>query len=200
MLGRLLDALVDIARSPQIGSVRELTRAVERGLVALRRFGGLDPARGLLEALASVQPHTVSDRCQLLNTVARGFVQIGEERAADALIDRVHTQLFEGNLDYVTRAQVGTSLAGALRHWPNVSRVERFRRILAALPLFRDTFTTGRYYETHRILMLEAIVDSLADSRTRHSDRIQGFLDQEEHALRRRIQGDWTNVCGRWTS
>ncbi len=200
LLGRLLDALVDIARSPQIGSVRELTRAVERGFIALRRVGGLDPARGLLEALASVQPHTISDRCQLLNTVAKGFVQIGEERAADALIDRVCTTLFEGNLDYVTRAQVGISLAGALRHWPNVSRVERFRKILAALPVFRDTFTTGRYYETHRILMLEAIVDSLADSRTRHSDRIQGFLDQEEHALRRRIQGDWTNVCGRWTS
>mgnify|MGYP000673920852 CR=1 FL=1 len=200
MLGRLLDALVDIARSPQIGSVRELTRAVERGFVALRRFGGLDPARGLLEALASVQPHTISDRCTLLNTVAKGFVQIGEEHAADALIDRVCTQLFEGNLDYVTRAQVGIGVSGALRHWPNVSRVERFRRFLAALPVFRDTFTTGRFYDTHRILMLEAIVDSLADSRTRHSDRIQGFLDQEEHALRRRIQGDWTNVCGRWTS
>jgi hypothetical protein len=200
MLGRLLDALVDIARNQQIGSVRELTRAVERGFIALRRFGGLDPARGLLEALAGVQPHTVSDRCQLLATVAKGFVQIGEERTADALIDRVCTQLFEGNLDYVTRAQVGTAVAGALRHWPNVSRVERFRRFLASLPVFRDTFTTGRYYDTHRILMLEAIVDSLADSRTRHSDRIQGFLDQEEHVLRRRIQGDWTNVCGRWTS
>lgn len=200
MLGRLLDALVDIARSPQIGSVRELTRAVERGLVALRRFGGLDPARGLLEALASVQPHTISDRCQLLATVAKGFVQIGEERTADALIDKIIKQLFEGNLDYVTRAQVGVAIAGALRHWPNVSRVERFRKILAMLPLFRDTFTTGRYYDTHRVLMLEAIVDSLADSRTRHSDRIQGFLDQEEHALRRRIQGDWNQVCGRWTS
>lgn len=200
MLGRLLDTLVDIARSQQIGSVRELTRAVERGFLALRKFGGLDPARGLLEALSDVQPHTVSDRCLLLATVAKGFVQLGEERTADALLDRVCTQLFDGNLDYVTRAQVGTSVAGALRHWPNVSRVERSRKFLAALPVFRDTFTTGRYYDTHRIMMLEAIVDSLADSRTRHSDRIQGFLDQEEHALRRRIQGDWTNVCGRWTS
>ncbi|MBL9106005.1 MAG: hypothetical protein JNL82_34100 [Myxococcales bacterium] len=190
MLGRLLDALVDIARNPQLGSVRELTRAVERGFVALRRFGGLDPARGLLEALSGVHPHTVSDRCQLLATVAKGFVQIGEERTADALVDRVIGQLLAGNLDYVTRAQVGLAVAGALRHWPNVARVERFRKFMAALPLFRDTFTTGKYYDTHRILMLEAIVDSLADSHTRHSDRIQGFLDQEEHALRRRIQTD----------
>ena len=45
--------------------------------------------------------------------------------------------------------------------------------------------------------MLEAIVDSLADSQTRQSDRIQGFLDQEEHALRRRIFADWSALCGR---
>ena len=57
--------------------------------------------------------------------------------------------------------------------------------------------TASRYFDTHKILILEAIVDSLADSRTRHSDRVQGFLDQEEHALRRRIVTDWSAVCGR---
>jgi hypothetical protein len=68
---------------------------------------------------------------------------------------------------------------------------------LTNLQAFRDTFTTSRYYDTHRLQILEAIVDSLADSRTRHSDRIQGFLDQEEHALRRRIFADWSALCGR---
>jgi hypothetical protein len=88
-------------------------------------------------------------------------------------------------------------VATALRHWPNIARVERFRRFLAGIDVFRDTFTAGRYYETHRILILEAIVDSLADSKTRHSDRVQGFLDHEEHALRRRIVRDWGDLCGR---
>jgi hypothetical protein len=63
--------------------------------------------------------------------------------------------------------------------------------------VFRDTFTASRWFDTHRILMFEAIVDSLADSRTRHSDRVQGFLDHEEHALRRRIVRDWSALCGR---
>ena len=97
----------------------------------------------------------------------------------------------------MARAQGGLAVAQALRHWPNMTRVERFRRFVAELAVFRDTFTASRYFDTHKILILEAVVDSLADSRTRHSDRLQGFLDQEEHALRRRIVTDWSAVCGR---
>lgn len=195
-LGRLLDALVAIARDPQLGSAQELAQATQRGLVALRRFGGLEPARGLLEALAGVQAWTSGDRIRLLSTVAGGFMQLGEERSADLLLDQLSELVLGGGLDYVTRAQAGLAVAGALRHWPNVARVERFRRFVGALDVFRDTFTASRWFETHRILMLEAIVDSLADSRTRHSDRVQGFLDHEEHALRRRIVTDWSALCG----
>lgn len=197
LLGRLLDGLVAIARSPRLASAQELARAVERGLVALRRFGGLEPARALLEALAGVHPQTSTDRIRLLSTVASGFVQLGEERTADGLLDQLCGEVLAGGFDYVARAQAAMAVATSLRHWPNIARVERFRRFLAALDVFRDTFTAGRYYETHRILILEAIVDSLADSKTRHSDRVQGFLDHEEHALRRRIVRDWGDLCGR---
>lgn len=197
MLGRLLEALVNIARSEKLGSARELVRATERGLAALRRFGGLEPARALLEALARVHAYTSSDQIALSATVATGFVQIGEERVADEVLDSLCTQVLGNGLDYVTRAQGGLAVAQALRHWPNMTRVERFRRFIAELAVFRDTFTASRYFDTHKILVLEAIVDSLADSRTRHSDRVQGFLDQEEHALRRRIVTDWSAVCGR---
>lgn len=197
MLGRLLEALVNIARSDKLGSARELVRATQRGLAALRRFGGLEPARALLEALSRVHAYTSGDQIALSATVATGFVQIGEERVADEVLDTLCTQVLGNGLDYVTRAQGGLAVAQALRHWPNSPRVERFRRFVAKLPVFRDTFTTSRYYDTHKILILEAIVDSLADSRTRHSDRVQGFLDQEEHALRRRIVTDWSAVCGR---
>ncbi|WAS94874.1 hypothetical protein [Nannocystis punicea] len=197
MVGRLLETLVNIARSEKLGSARELVRATQRGLGALRRFGGLEPARGLLEALSRVHAYTSSDQILLSATVATGFVQIGEERVADEVLDTLCAQVLAGSLDYVTRAQGGLAVAQALRHWPNMTRVERFRRFIAALAVFRDTFTASRYYDTHKILILEAIVDSLADSRTRHSDRVQGFLDQEEHALRRRIVTDWSAVCGR---
>nr|WP_263429249.1 hypothetical protein [Nannocystis pusilla] len=197
MLGRLLEALVNIARSDKLGSARELVRATQRGLTALRRFGGLEPARALLEALSRVHAYTSSDQISLLATVATGFVQIGEERVADEVLGTLCDQVLGGSLDYVTRAQGGLAVAGALRHWPNVTRIDRFRRFVAELHQFRDTFTTSRWFDTHKILILEAVVDSLADSRTRHSDRVQGFLDQEEHALRRRIVTDWSAVCGR---
>jgi hypothetical protein len=197
LLGRLLDALVAIARDPKLGSAQELTQATLRGLVALRRFGGVEPARALLEALAGVQALTSGDRIRLLSTVASGFVQLGEEHTADAMLDRLCDLVLGGSLDYVARAQAGLAVAGALRHWPNVARVDRFRRFLDGLDVFRDTFTASRWFDTHRILMLEAMVDSLADSRTRHSDRVQGFLDHEEHALRRRIVTDWSALCGR---
>ncbi|MBL8975002.1 MAG: hypothetical protein JNK56_30670, partial [Myxococcales bacterium] len=197
LLGRLLDGLVAIARSPKLASAHELARAVERGLVALRRFGGLEPARALLEALAGVHAQTSTDRIRLLTTVASGFMQLGEERTADGLLDQLCDEVLAGGFDYVARAQAGLAVAGALRHWPNIARVERFRRFLGGLEVFRDTFTAGRFFETHRILILEGIVDSLADSKTRHSDRVQGFLDHEEHALRRRIVSDWGELCGR---
>lgn len=197
LLGRLLDGLVAIARSDKLASAQELARAVERGLVALRRFGGIEPARALLEALAGVHAQTSTDRIRLLSTVASGWMQLGEERMADVLLDQLCDEVLAGGFDYVARAQAGMAIAGALRHWPNIARVERFRRFLGGLEVFRDTFTAGRYFETHRIMILEGIVDSLADSKTRHSDRVQGFLDHEEHALRRRIVSDWGNLCGR---
>lgn len=197
LLGRLLDVLVDVARSSKLGSARELARAVDRGLVALRRFGGLESARGLLEALAGVEAATAADRVMLQVTVARGFVQLGEDRAAERIVDGLVEEVLAGSLDYVARAQAGVAIAGALRHWPNAARVERLGRVFAGIHAFRDTFTTNRYYDTHKIQVLEAIVDSLADSQTRQSDKIQGFLDQEEHALRRRIFADWSALCGR---
>lgn len=197
MLGRMLDALVDVARSKKLGSARELARAVERGLVALRRHGGVEPARGLLDALAQTHAYTAADRVTLHVTVAKGFVQLGEDSEAIVLLSRLIDLILDGTLDYVTRAQAGVAVAGALRHWPNTLRVERLGKLFAAIHQFRDTFTTGRYFDTHKIMMLEAIVDSLADSQTRHSDKIQGYLDHEEHALRRRILTDWNAVCGR---
>lgn len=197
LLERLLEALVEIARTSQVGSVRELARAVDRGLVALRRFGGLEPARGLLTALTGVDAATAAERVALHVTVARGCVQLGEDRAAEKILDALIAEVLGGSLDYVARAQAGVAIAGALRHWPNAARVERLGRLFAGIHVFRDTFTANRYFDTHKILMLEAIVDSLADSQTRQSDRIQGFLDQEEHALRRRIFADWSALCGR---
>ena len=67
---------------------------------------------------------------------------------------------------------------------------------VSSIERFRDTFTTSRYFARHKVLMIERVVDSVADSQTRHSDRIQAYLDGEEHILRRRIIRDWSQLCG----
>jgi len=195
-LGRLLERLVELAEDPHLGSVAQLIAAVRQGISALRRFGGIEPARGLLEALSGVKAYTSSGTIELLSTIASGLVQLGEERAAGALLDRLIAGIFDGSFDYVNRCEAGIAVAGALRHWPNIMRVERCRRFVEEIDVFRDTFTTSRYFETHKIRILEAVVDSLADAETRHSDRVQGYLDLEEHALRRRIIADWSALCG----
>jgi hypothetical protein len=195
-LGRLLGRLVELAEDPRLGSVTQLVAAVRRGLVALRRFGGLEPARGLLDALSGVTAYTSGATIELLSTIASGLVQLGEERAAGVLLDRLIERIFDGSFDYVRRCEAGVAVAGALRHWPNVARIQRCSRFVAQIDVFRDTFTTNRYFETHKIRILEAVVDSLADAQTRHGDRVQGYLDLEEHALRRRIIADWSALCG----
>ncbi len=194
-LGRLLERLVDVAEDAKLGSVAQLVAAVRGGIVALRRFGGLEPARGLLQALSGVKAYTSTASIELLSTIASGLVQLGEERAAGLMLDRLIERIFDGSFDYVHRCEAGIAVAGALRHWPNVARIERCRRFIEEIEVFRDTFTTSRYYETHKIRIIEAVVDSLADAQTRHSDRVQGFLDLEEHALRRRVFADWRVLC-----
>ncbi|MEZ4384993.1 MAG: hypothetical protein R3A79_26925 [Nannocystaceae bacterium] len=195
-LDHLLGRLVEVAENPKLGSVHELADAVRRALVALRRFGGVEPARGLLEVLAGVSAHTATGTIEIQSTVASGLVQLGEETSADAILSRLVAQIFDRSFDYVSRCEAGVAVASALRHWPNVARIAHCGRFVSELDVFRDTFTTNRYYDTHKILILEAVVDSLADALTRHSDQIQGYLDLEEHALRRRIIADWSALCG----
>ncbi|MBK6535925.1 MAG: hypothetical protein IPF99_42255 [Deltaproteobacteria bacterium] len=47
------------------------------------------------------------------------------------------------------------------------------------------------------MLMLERIVDTVADDVTFESDKVRGYLDEDEQSLRRRIIADWRSACGR---
>jgi hypothetical protein len=62
--------------------------------------------------------------------------------------------------------------------------------------MFTDTFTTGRYFPTHQILLAEHIVDTLVDERTARSDALQGWLDEDEARVRRRVLQDWRGLVG----
>jgi hypothetical protein len=73
-------------------------------------------------------------------------------------------------------------------------RTPRAAQILDALGRFKDTFTTSLYYETHKILVLERLVDSIVDEATMKSDKVQGYLDAEEQIVRRQIIDDWNRT------
>ncbi len=194
---RLLDRLIELAGNRQLGSVRDLLKAVHPALKALRRFGEMASAEQLLDALEGVSTYSKSGDLQLLAAVSAGRMQLGDGRAADKLVDTAIDEVLGYRNDYVGRYEAAAAVIDVLRHWPGVARHPRCIRFIEQLASFRDTFTTGRYYETHRILTLEHLVDSLGDSETRQSDQVQAFLDIEEHALRRRIIADWNELCGR---
>jgi hypothetical protein len=69
---------------------------------------------------------------------------------------------------------------------------------LQGLDRFTDAFTArDKLYETYKVLMLERIVDTVADDVTFESDKVRGYLDEDEQSLRRRIIADWRSACGR---
>ena len=52
-------------------------------------------------------------------------------------------------------------------------------------------------YSTHKVLLLERLVDAVTDEVTLRTDRVQGYLDREEQVIRRRILREWRDTCGR---
>jgi hypothetical protein len=79
------------------------------------------------------------------------------------------------------------------------TRLPQVRRLLQGLDRFTDAYTASaqRIYETFKVLMLERIVDTVADDVTFESDTVRGYLDEDEQSLRRRIIADWRSACGR---
>ena len=194
---RLLGEVVRIAGQDDVPWVRELLVAVQPGLSALRRHGAHEAAARLLQALEPIPVRTFSEQIMLKAALAGGFLQVKESQKATQLVDEALAQVFDPQLDYVGRYEGGALTLDVLRHWPTDARLLRYQRVVEGLSAFRDAFTTGQYFKAHKILILEHVVDAMADSQTQRSDRVQSFLDAEEYAVRRRIISDWSELCGR---
>ncbi len=193
---QLLDEVVQIAHQDDVPWVRELLVAVQPGLSALRRHGAHETASRLLQALEPIGVRTLQEGIMLKAALSGGFLQVKELKKASQLVDEALEQLFTPHLDYVGRYEGGALTLDVLRHWPTAFRLERYLRVVDGLDHFRDAFTTGQFFKAHKILILERVVDALADSQTRQSDRVQSFLDAEEFAVRRKIISDWNQLCG----
>ncbi len=192
----LVDRIIEVTAAADVPWVRELLLAVNPCLSILRRLGASEPAARLLDSLEPVPLRTKLESSLLWSTLAAGYLQLGKRARADELIERSLAIVFDGELDYVSRFEGGALAIEVLRHWPTYERALHYRRYLRGLEHFKDLYTTSEWFEAHKILLLERIIDAVADSATRQSDRVQAFLDLEEHAVRSKIILDWKEQCG----
>lgn len=191
---RLLDGIIEIARAPRTPSVRDLLRAVRPALLALRRLGAAGSADHFLHALVPLTESHQKDRAPLAAALADGFLQLGDRGAAADLIDRASEASRDAQLEYGARYDGAAAVLDTLRHWPTAERAERGAELLRDLDAFNDTFTVRVWFPTHKLLVIERLVDTVVDVITFSSDRVRAYLDADELALRRRIAHDWSEL------
>ncbi len=194
---RLLESVASLTEAVQ--TPNDLLMGVHPSLAALRRLGAGASARRFLEALEPVAAKTVPGSLQVRASLAEGYLLLKDEARAAALIESTVDDVLSGSLGHVERFDAGSAALAALRHWPMAPRLAQVRRLLLGLDRFTDAFTASaqRLYETFKVLMLERIVDTVADDVTFESDKVRGYLDEDEQSVRRRILADWRSACGR---
>jgi hypothetical protein len=191
-----LDDVTGIANDPHVPGVRDLLAAIRPALQALRRVGASDAAHRLLQAFVPLTTTSGRETGPLSAALAEGWLQLGDGEAAAAMLDRALERVWAPRTPHIDRFEAGVAVVGALAHWPTDERARLVEQFVERLGLFTDTFTTGRYFPTHQILLAERIVDTLVDERTARSDALQGWLDEDEARVRRRVLQDWRALVG----
>lgn len=200
LVDQLLDQVIALAEAPRAPYIPDLLEAVAPALSALRRLGVGASARRFLDALAAVAARAQGGAAvQLRAAVADGLLQLREAAAAEEELAACVALALEPSLDPVERFKAARDVLGTMRHFPLPTRMAGCQAILEGLDRFTDTFTASqtKLYETHKVLVLERVVDAIADDVTFASDRVRAFLDDEEQEVRRRILSDWRAACGR---
>jgi hypothetical protein len=192
----LVGALLETSRGEHRAGLYDLVGALEPGLAALRRTGESAIARSLVDAMGRRAEEDAREALLLRVILADAYLQLGDRSRATELVDSVLPALFSKRLDYIARYEVAASLLKRARAWPVAARVEWAQQLLENLAVFGDTFTTRAFYQTHRILVIEQIIDAVTDLVTVKADRRRAFLEAEELAVRRRILADWRATCG----
>lgn len=196
---QFLDDVASLAKSSKQLAVREVLDAVRPALAALRRLGASESASRFLQSLVPMTASPSLGGAQLQATLAEGFLRVNDFARADAMLDSaLAAALDQGALAHHERYDVGAAVLDSLKHWPLSTRVVRVKKILSELDRFTDAFTASLKgtYATHKVLILEGVIDTVADQMTWQGDRVQSWLDEEEQAIRRRVIEDWRDRCG----
>ncbi|MFO0624312.1 MAG: hypothetical protein U0325_01745 [Polyangiales bacterium] len=195
--GRVGDvaALLDDPRAPP---VLELLDALAPALLALHRFGVGPLGARLTDALTRAADRGGLGPIRLRAAAADAMRALRRDDEARAARDRGLDEVLAPGVDPLERYPAARALLASLRHLPLAERAPRCARLASELHRFHDTFTASKagLYETHKVLLLERLVDALADHLTLDGDALRALLDDEELALRRRIHADWSAACG----
>lgn len=167
---------------------------VEAALAALRRVDGGPHALRLFDELAAAAERGEREAARLGGFVADGYRLLGKTERAQGALTLTLDAIFAPNVEHVTRFDAASSLLDLLRAWPSEIREQVARQLLARIERFRDGFTTRRFFELLKVMCVERIVDTLADTESHGSGRIRGWLEREEQAIRRRILTDWRQI------
>ncbi|MEZ4466650.1 MAG: hypothetical protein R3F43_19930 [bacterium] len=183
-----------VQQLPEMESIAEILRAVEPAMAALRRIGLGGEAERFLLSLRDVARRGHREATKVAVFVADGFRLLGDHPAAERTLAEIEESLYGPHLDPIARFEGASVLFGTLRAWPVSAREIAGGKALESLEVFRDNFTTQRYFRLHRFLLVERVVDALADTRAHGGGRLRLWLEAEEQAVRRRIVSDWRSA------
>jgi len=187
---QLVKQVVRIAHSDRAPPVAQLLHALEPALSALRRRGDVDAARRLLR---DIEPLCVVDGrpdARMLAYVARGKQLCGQADEAQHHLQQSLGSVLDDGLPHVQRFDGACAVLDAVRGFPLDVRRDLCVQVASSWTLFKDTFTARAYWPTHQLLVLERLVDALADNDAQQDDQLLGFLEREEHATRMYILSD----------
>lgn len=205
-------------------SVVKLDAALGRGIRTLRRLGLRDEISALLnQAVRSMLPGHESDpiaglaaagpgkkaaspdkRGQILRIllhVASGWLDLGRDGPAMAIIDEAERQLFESELATdpkltTHQTQLAAGYLNALGRAPVAASLPKFTRVLGSLPNVSDSYTTKKYVVLSKVRVVDAAVLALASEEFALGRAGRRWLDDDEFLVRRRIHRDVRKALG----
>jgi hypothetical protein len=193
---KIYELLIPLAGDKNLSYAPELPEGFLLLLQGLLHTENKELLEVFFDMLASIRGCSESATLALHAAVARGMYTMGEHARAHSLLQRILYDTITSRLDPIGRFDAACALLNYLHYFPQPERSEYLMGIMKNVDIFRDTFSTRKYYFTHKVLLLEHLVDSIVDNTTHKRSIFHHYLDTEEHSFRRKLLQDWRSVCG----